>query len=68
MMADPRPYDRLVRDWATFNTAVIAEFRANGGEVARFGGLPVVIVHTIGAQSGKVREIPSIPVFEITRR
>ncbi len=63
MLADRELYDRLVRDWDTFNAEVIAEFRANGGEVARFGGLPVVIVHTIGAQSGEVREIPLIPVF-----
>ncbi|HUS41850.1 MAG TPA: nitroreductase/quinone reductase family protein [Ilumatobacteraceae bacterium] len=56
-----------MRDWASFNADVIAEFRANRGVVARFGGLPVVIVHTIGAQSGKVREIPLIPVFEDDR-
>ena len=67
MFADPGPYDRLVREWDRLNTDVIAEFRANGGAVARFGGLPVVIIHTFGAQSGEVREIPLIPVFEIQR-
>jgi deazaflavin-dependent oxidoreductase (nitroreductase family) len=63
MLTDPSQYGRLVRDWDTFNADVIAEFRSNGGEVARFGGLPVVIVHTIGARSGTVREVPLIPVF-----
>ncbi len=49
-------------DWDTLNAEVISEFRANGGKVARFGELPVVILHTIGAKSGKVREIPLIVV------
>lgn len=53
-----------MRDWQSFNDDVIAEFRANRGVVARFGGLPVVIVHTIGARSGTEREVPLIPVFE----
>jgi deazaflavin-dependent oxidoreductase (nitroreductase family) len=51
-------------DWKTFNPEVIAEFRANGGKVARFGGLPMVILHTIGAKSGKVREVPLIVALE----
>jgi deazaflavin-dependent oxidoreductase (nitroreductase family) len=63
MLTDPSHYGRLVRDWDTFNADVVAEFRANGGAVARFGGLPVVIVHTIGARSGNVRDVPLIPVF-----
>lgn len=56
-----------MRDWATLNTSVIAEFRANGGRVERFGDLPVVILHTIGARSGSVREVPLIPVFVADR-
>ncbi len=63
MLADTSAYDRLVRDWGQLNADVIAEFRAHGGAVARFGGLPVVIIHTIGARTGTVREIPLIPVF-----
>ncbi len=51
-------------DWESLNREVIAEFRANGGKVARFGDLPVVILHTIGAKSGKVREIPLIIVAD----
>jgi deazaflavin-dependent oxidoreductase (nitroreductase family) len=44
-------------DW---NKSVIAEFRANGGKVAQFGDLPVVILHTVGAKSGQIREIPLV--------
>ncbi len=51
-------------DWDTLNPKVIAEFRANGGKVEQFGNLPVVILHTIGARSGKVREIPLIVVID----
>lgn len=56
-----------MRDWESFNAGVIAEFRSNSGVVTRFGGLPLVIVHTIGARSGTVREIPLIPVLEDDR-
>ena len=49
-------------DWNRLNPEVISEFRANGGVVERFGGLPIVILHTIGARSGRVREVPLIPV------
>ena len=52
-----------MRDWTTFNASVIEEFRANAGHVARFGDLPVVVLHTIGARSGSVREVPLIAVF-----
>jgi deazaflavin-dependent oxidoreductase (nitroreductase family) len=51
-------------DWQTLNAEVIAEFRAHGGKVARFGDLPVVILHTVGAKSGRVREVPLIAVFD----
>lgn len=43
-----------------FNQQVIAEFRANGGKVAAFGDAPMVILHTIGAQSGELREVPLV--------
>ncbi len=42
-------------DW---NTAIVDEFRANQGKVASFGDVGLVILHTIGARTGKVREIP----------
>jgi deazaflavin-dependent oxidoreductase (nitroreductase family) len=51
-------------DWKTFNPEVIAEFRGNAGKVAQFGDLPVVILHTIGARSGQVREIPLIVIYD----
>ena len=51
-------------DWKTFNPEVIAEFRASGGKVARFGDLPVVILHTIGARTGQIREVPLIVVMD----
>src|SRR6187431_3117064 len=46
-----------MNDW---NKAVIEEFRANEGKVAQFGDAPVVILHTIGAKSGELREIPLV--------
>lgn len=49
-------------DWGSLNKEVIAEFRANGGRVARFGDSPVAILHTIGAKSGKLREVPLVVV------
>lgn len=46
-------------DMGDFNKAVIAEFRANGGKVGgNFEGAPLLILHTIGAKSGQVRENP----------
>jgi deazaflavin-dependent oxidoreductase (nitroreductase family) len=44
-------------DW---NKQIIAEFRANGGKVAQFGDAPMVILHTIGAKTGTLREIPLV--------
>ena len=52
------------RDWVSFNQEIVEEFRAKGGRVARFGDLPVIILHTIGAVSGAVRLTPLIPVFD----
>jgi deazaflavin-dependent oxidoreductase (nitroreductase family) len=46
-----------LNDW---NAQVIAEFRANGGKVAQFGDSPLVILHTIGAKSGALRETPLV--------
>jgi deazaflavin-dependent oxidoreductase (nitroreductase family) len=48
-------------DW---NRQVIEEFRANGGKVAQFGDNPLVILHTIGAKSGAVREIPLVALLD----
>ena len=48
-------------DW---NQEIIAEFRATGGKAAAFGDAPLVILHTIGAKSGLVREIPLVALVE----
>ena len=40
------------------NAAIMAEMRANGGRVPSMGDPPLVIMHTIGARSGLLREIP----------
>ena len=42
-------------DW---NQKIIAEFRANEGSVESFGGKRLVILHAIGAKTGKVTESP----------
>ncbi len=63
----PSPLQRLtpimsdVNDW---NRQVIEEFRANGGKVAQFGDAPLVILHTIGAKSGQLRETPLVALVE----
>jgi deazaflavin-dependent oxidoreductase (nitroreductase family) len=49
-------------NWKKLNAEVIAEFRANQGKVARFGDLPLVILHTHGATSGQLREVPLLVV------
>jgi len=48
-------------DW---NQQIIEEFRANGGKVAQFGNAPLVILHTIGAKSGQLRETPLAALVE----
>jgi len=51
-------------DWSQLNKTVIEEFRANGGRVARFGDLPIVILHTIGARTGNLLEVPLITILD----
>lgn len=50
-----------MNDW---NTQVIEEFRANDGKVAQFGDAPLVVLSTIGAKSGQVRETPLVALVE----
>jgi deazaflavin-dependent oxidoreductase (nitroreductase family) len=46
----------MAQDW---NKAIIEEFRANGGKVGgQFAGAPLLILHTVGAKSGKPRTNP----------
>ncbi|MET7949278.1 nitroreductase family deazaflavin-dependent oxidoreductase [Micromonospora sp. NPDC005324] len=42
-----------------FNDKIIAEFRANGGQVGgQFAGAPLLLLHTLGAKSGQPRVNP----------
>lgn len=46
-------------DMNDFNTAIIEEFRANGGKVGGgFEGAPLLLLHTTGAKSGADRVSP----------
>ncbi|HKX17717.1 MAG TPA: nitroreductase family deazaflavin-dependent oxidoreductase [bacterium] len=46
----------MAQDW---NKSIIDEFRSNGGKVGgQFTGAPLLILHTVGAKSGKARENP----------
>jgi deazaflavin-dependent oxidoreductase (nitroreductase family) len=48
-------------DTQDFNTAIIEEFRANGGKVGgAFDGAPLLLLHTIGARSGRERVNPLV--------
>lgn len=51
-------------DWKTLNPKIIQEFRDNSGKIKQFGDLPVVILHTIGAKSGRLLEVPLITIIE----
>lgn len=42
-----------------FNKGIMDEFRANGGKVGgMFAGAPLLILHSVGAKSGKTRVNP----------
>lgn len=60
-MTDANTPRNEVNDW---NAQVIAEFNANDGKVAQFGDAPLVILHTIGAKSGKTRPIPLVTMTD----
>jgi deazaflavin-dependent oxidoreductase (nitroreductase family) len=51
-------------DMNNWNTQIITEFRASGGKVASFGDATMVILHSTGAKSGKVRENPLVALVE----
>ncbi|MFI2283634.1 nitroreductase family deazaflavin-dependent oxidoreductase [Nocardia beijingensis] len=53
--------DRLASDTAAldgFNRGIVAEFRANGGEVSGLPGGRLLLLHTTGAKSGEPRLSP----------
>ena len=54
----------MVAAMSDWNTQIITEFRATGGKAAQFGDAPLVILHTIGAKTGKLREIPLVALVE----
>jgi deazaflavin-dependent oxidoreductase (nitroreductase family) len=41
-----------------FNTQVISAFRDNSGQVDMLGGMPVLLLHHVGAKSGTERVAP----------
>ena len=46
-------------DWNDFNQNLIAEYRANGGQVTgQFAGAPLLLLTTTGAKSGQPRTAP----------
>jgi deazaflavin-dependent oxidoreductase (nitroreductase family) len=52
-------------DFDEMNRTVIDEFRATGGKAGGvFTGKPLVLVHHIGAKSGKERIAPLVPLLE----
>ena len=49
----------MSEQWKNWNQQIIDEFRANDGRVGgRFAGANLLILRTIGAKSGQVRESP----------
>jgi deazaflavin-dependent oxidoreductase (nitroreductase family) len=52
-------------DFDKMNRRVIDEFRATGGKAGgMFTGKPLVLVHHIGAKSGKERIAPLVPLLD----
>ena len=54
----------MTNDRDNWNAKVIEEFRANGGKVAQFGAMPLLLLHHTGAKSGKsyVNPLAYLPV------
>jgi len=50
-------------DFSGYNDRVIAEFRANGGQVPGFGS-GLVLLHSVGARSGEARINPVAAIQE----
>jgi deazaflavin-dependent oxidoreductase (nitroreductase family) len=49
----------MTEQWKNWNQQIIDEFRANDGKVGgQFAGANLLILRTIGAKSGQVRESP----------
>ena len=54
----------MTNDRGDWNRRVIEEFRANGGKVAQFANIPLLLLHHTGAKSGKsyVNPLAYLPV------
>jgi deazaflavin-dependent oxidoreductase (nitroreductase family) len=53
------PQESPADDWLDPNRQVIDEFRAHGGTVGgRFAGLPLLLLTTVGARTGRRRTVP----------
>ena len=53
------PQESPADDWLDPNRQVIDEFRARGGAVGgRFAGLPLLLLTTVGARTGRHRTVP----------
>ena len=49
----------MSEQWKNWNQQIIDEFRANDGKVGgQFAGANLLILRTIGAKSGQLRESP----------
>jgi deazaflavin-dependent oxidoreductase (nitroreductase family) len=46
-------------DMSNFNTMIIEQFRANGGR-GEFDGVPLILLHHVGAKSGTGRVTPVV--------
>ena len=52
-------------DFDEFNRTVIAEFRANGGKAGgNVEGKPLILVHNVGAKTGRHRVNPLVPLLD----
>jgi deazaflavin-dependent oxidoreductase (nitroreductase family) len=54
----------MTNDRSDWNRKVIEEFRASGGKVSQFAGIPILLLHHTGAKSGKsyVNPLAYLPV------
>jgi deazaflavin-dependent oxidoreductase (nitroreductase family) len=61
----PDPIDPSAIDLDEMNRQVIADFQHTGGKPGgAFEGIPVVLVHHVGAKSGVKRIAPLVPLLE----
>ena len=56
----PSDDENTLDEWRQWNDPVIAQFRENAGEIASgyYEGVPLILLHTVGAKSGQERVHP----------